>query len=213
MNIIKKCILLGILMLNLIPYMQDGKVKWTMTEAGAQSYILELILPIKAPINESVSQYCHYVGSYLMPNKNWCFYYSMAALGHGDACDNAHWYLEKCRPTYLNTGCDDVGGVADEGVLYEHKDIMFSHCLLSLGIRVDNATALIAAWLNKPIPLLCISDSHTHIYFYYGIDGNVTTPLVARYILKFDTTNGQNNFYLAERLGDIYFPKDNWIVP
>jgi hypothetical protein len=41
MNTLKKCILLMVLTLNLMPYMQDGKLKWTTTETAAQLYYTE----------------------------------------------------------------------------------------------------------------------------------------------------------------------------
>jgi hypothetical protein len=41
MNTLKKCILLGILILNLIPYMQDGNVNWTTLKSSAQTYTWE----------------------------------------------------------------------------------------------------------------------------------------------------------------------------
>ena len=40
----KKYILLLVLIINLVPYIKDGEMKWTTTEAGAQYYTIEFIV-------------------------------------------------------------------------------------------------------------------------------------------------------------------------
>ena len=39
----KKYILLLVLIINLVPYLKDGEMKWTTTEAGAQYYTIEMV--------------------------------------------------------------------------------------------------------------------------------------------------------------------------
>lgn len=72
---IKKYLLLLTLIVNLVPYIQDGNMKWTTSYAGAQQYMVEQRLPIVTSEPYTIS-YLYFCVNVADPNDNFWSGYS-----------------------------------------------------------------------------------------------------------------------------------------
>jgi hypothetical protein len=235
MNTLKKCILLMVLTLNLMPYMQDGNVKWSTTETAAQLYYTEEVITaglVWKCGDESFRDNSSYffnsyvecesiwyrfdphivVGLRITPGlddlnySNWCVFNTLSLITGIKSSILACGYYTNFRPDLQSYGCK-----INVGVKATQLDDYLTYATVSKGGSINDITTLAKAF-NEHYGLVKVkkfSDQTMHMMLYRGIIFDASIRFEYQTVYIYDTPKGGHN---STSLDAITFNSENFTV-